>query len=313
MARDVENEDDIERRRNRRRAGRSSEQNLDAPTEPSGSSSEPSGEGFDRDTGLARTLETGQMISRGHFKDENEWMEYFAKVPQEIKRAHRENARANQERVYAGLADGMSLADMGITNEKDHGQALYRRLTSLGLLDPNWEYNWDTGMKRNVGTSDAGARNRYERISESEMRERAEQQRYGGDFAARIRDDAQNRMNAAVRNGTFTRDQNGLLYNDPQNDASRRQYYDDSGYFIDPTTRQRTGGGHSGFVWGAGRQTGAGNFTGVGGSWGAGSQPVAPGPVKPPPQPYYRNRANTFGNPNSGNPWQKKKTFGAPM
>lgn len=308
---------------------------------------------FDRESGLNQTLENGQMIPRNHFANEDEWAEYFATVPQEIKRAHREKARSNQERVYSGLADGMSLADLGVTDEKDHGRSLYRRLTSYGLLDPNFEYNWESGTKRDVGTSDLTARSRSSAITDSERREHAEQQRWGGDFAGRIRSDAGNRMNRAVNEGVFTRGENGLLYNDPDNDASRRQFYDDRGYFIDPNTRQRTGGGHSGHVYGGGGGMGGGSavFGGVSsGAWGANNPTGTPATPAKPANPYYRPPTNPWGTPGvtqqnspmapqvampqtqnaspmtaqssffgepeaqaSASPWRRRRTFGAPL
>lgn len=76
---------------------------------------------------------------------------------------------------------GYSLDDMGFQDKKELGKSAFDQdswAASNGFRPNNYEYNWATGMKHNVVTSDATAMNRWEPITEQEKQLHSDAQRY---------------------------------------------------------------------------------------------------------------------------------------
>lgn len=110
----------------------------------------------------------------GHFASEAEWSRYKHMVPQEAKKAFREKVTGNEARFAEGQAQGLTPEQMGVFDKKEHGQALLRRM-AMGNLDKGFDYDWASGFKTNVGTSDLSKRGK-ERIPITQEERQHQQQ-----------------------------------------------------------------------------------------------------------------------------------------
>lgn len=229
----------------------------------------------------------------------------YKDFPQEGKRAWREYIRNKQQLKLEAASLGYQPEDLGITGEKDHGQAFKRMLEQFGMLDRNYEYR--NGMKRNIATSDMDAQARNEWIPMTEA-DKAEYARHQGGESWR---DVWNRMgrdngsgkiaqwaqNNAARGAGIRRDEQGRLFD--TNDQGGRNYFDEYGVQLDEAgnrTNNIYGGGHMRFGSALGNAGAGSNFGGTGGSWGQNT----PAAQMPTPTPYYRPRSNPWGTPTLG-------------
>lgn len=173
----------------------------------------------------------------------------YEATPIEQKRARRQWAKQNQEYILQELARGRSLEDLGIRDVKEMGRSMYRMLAQRGeqgFQDPNWTYDWNSGMKMNHATSDVNARNRWIPIEPNEYAERDAQQAFGTGpdaWIRRLQADSQNQLNTwaqqnAVKGGVLRRDEHGLYMT---GDAGERYDFDNFGNLIDANTGQIIG------------------------------------------------------------------------
>lgn len=130
--------------------------------------------GMTAEEAFAKFQQDGQYANHpGHFASEEEWSRYKHMVPQAAKKAFRDKVAGNEERYAEGRAQGLTPAQMGVFDQKEMGQALLRRM-EMGNLDKGFDYDWASGFKTNVGTSDLSKRGK-ERIPIT-MEERRYQQ-----------------------------------------------------------------------------------------------------------------------------------------
>ncbi len=209
------------------------------------------------------------------------------------------------------LKRGASLADVGANAEHGiGGNPFYKQYASGGLystygggVSGNFIYDWQNGQKLNVATANPGNEQGLqpgtkthskdgqqhfdpndpaawqtggEAIDENEKRAYQEWQQFaaghpGAGYADYL---AWQYTKDDLSRGHKTLDpQTGLYFNDPGNDATKRQYYDEYGRRVDPSTGQMayqawgTGGGGSSTGTGGGGY-GWNNLTGGGSSGG---------------------------------------------
>jgi hypothetical protein len=130
--------------------------------------------GMTAEEAFAKFQQDGQYANHpGHFASEEEWSKYKHMVPQAAKKAFRDKVAGNEERYAEGRAQGLTPSQMGVFDQKEMGQALLRRM-EMGNLDKGYDYDWASGFKTNVGTSDLSKRGK-ERIPIT-MEERRHQQ-----------------------------------------------------------------------------------------------------------------------------------------
>jgi endosialidase-like protein len=186
------------------------------------------------------------------------------------------------------------LANRGIINQKEQGQALYRRLQGAyqGQMDPTGRYHLDpsSGQWVDVATSDLAKRGIAGRADYHGAAPTGLQAVMSGLGMTGGKSDImqfQDFLHSGQSSIEGVDPQTGLLYNtDP---SGRKTYYDQGGYQIDPATGQTTGHYIGGFQGGGGQRSGAptgapqptvsgyagGSFGGGGGSFAQGGP--APG------------------------------------
>lgn len=161
-------------------------------------------------------LDTGEYMNNdSHFEGTPEerralFGAYKHMVPKDVKKAFREKVAGNENRAIEGLMQGKTREEMGILNQKEHGQALYRRLgAGLGTgLDLNKAYNWDSGNAREVGTTDMAKWNTNRGITGTER------QRWN-DFSSAGSPEAfwsgyrQNQIQGLLNSGAIAKDEQG--------------------------------------------------------------------------------------------------------
>lgn len=232
----------------------------------------------------------------------------YKDYPQEKKRAWRKYIEAKQQLRLEAASLGYQPEDLGITGEKEQGQAFKRMLEQFGMLDRNYEYR--NGMKRNIATSDmdAQARNEWVPMTESDKAEYARHQ--GGEswrdvWNRMARDNGSGKIDQWAREnegkgGKLRRDEQGRLYD--LDDSGNKIFFDNYGVQLDAAgnrTGNIYGGGHMRFGNALGqasmgsRGIGGGGFGGTGGTWGQNTPAAAP-------TPYYRPRTNPWGSPSLG-------------
>lgn len=107
-----------------------------------------------------------------------EWTEWKAHA-----KAWRNFIGQRQNAVDSLVSMGYDPEQLGIRPVKEQGLAGWNRLHSRigeGGGAGGWEYNWATGMKRNIATSDVTARDRWYPISAAERRDYAQNTNYIG-------------------------------------------------------------------------------------------------------------------------------------
>lgn len=200
---------------------------------------------------FAEFQRTGQYAnSAKHFGDDpvkaqEMFGAYKQMIPQQVKRDFKAKVAGNEARAIEGLSQGQTREQRGIFNRPEEGQALWRRLAAgLGTgLDMNKAYDWGGGSAREVGTTDMAKWGTTRGITGDER------QRWN-DFSAAGSPEAfwsgrrASQIQGLLNSGDLTRDAQGRLYNDPENDASRRQFYDPYGNFMN-AAGQQTGGGYN--------------------------------------------------------------------
>lgn len=165
----------------------------------------------------------------------------YEATSKEQKKARRAWAKQNQQYVIQQLASGKTLADLGITDEKEGGRSMYRMLAmrgNQGFQDPNFTYDWATGMKRNHATSNVNGRG-WVPIEPREMQEYQAQQAFGTGpdaWVKRLQSDSQNQLRTwaqqnAVKGGGLRQDESGRFYMMGDND--QRLDFDAYGNLID--------------------------------------------------------------------------------
>jgi hypothetical protein len=175
--------------------------------------------------------------------------EGYEATPKAQKIARRQWAKQNQEYVLQELARGKSLADLGITDEKEGGRAMYRMLGmrgQQGFQDPNYEYDFNSGQKRNIATSDVHGHG-WVPIEPREMQEYQAQQQFGTGpdaWIKRLQNDSQNQLRTwaqqnAVKGGGLRQDESGRFY--MSGDNGQRLDFDAYGNLIDANTGQVIG------------------------------------------------------------------------
>lgn len=177
-------------------------------------------------------------------KDSPEWPAWKAHA-----RAWRRDIGQWQTEVDNNIAQGMNLEDMGIFNIHEQGQAGYRRREALGNSQGiGWEYNWATGQKRNTGTSDVTAWDKWEPISQSEYEQKARMDAGGGGLQGyynNLRSGTAAQFGSVMAEGGAS---NGITktswggYKDPRPNGTF-DYYDASGNKTDENG-QKTGGSY---------------------------------------------------------------------
>lgn len=119
-------------------------------------------------------------------RDSPEWPAWKAHA-----KAWRNFIGQRQNAVDTLVSMGYDPEQLGIHPMKEQGLAGWNRLhsrTGVGGGTAGWEYNWATGMKRNIATSDVTARDRWYPISESERRDYAQNTNYIGILRNRQKD-----------------------------------------------------------------------------------------------------------------------------
>jgi hypothetical protein len=127
-------------------------------------------------------LDTGEYMNNdSHFEGTPEerralFGAYKHMIPQQVKKDFKAKVSGNENRALTGLQEGRSLESQGIFNEKENGQALYRRIhAGLGTgLDLNKAYNFDAGTAREVGTTDMAKWNTTRGITDTERQRHAD-------------------------------------------------------------------------------------------------------------------------------------------
>lgn len=304
----------VQERRERRRSNTGISGGIDpsnAPPGGFGSNVSPpnsgGGGGFDRNSGAARTAETGEVIPPSHFNSRLEWQEYYAGLPQEIKAGHKQRAagRENQRNNY--LSFGGDFNTLGIKNKKEEGQAAYRRM-GMHNLDKSYSYDWANGVKYNVATSDDNVYMKPIPLTPDDYAEKAEIDKYGATpegFARRMQDSTRNTLNKwAGQNagtGKITRGPDGRLQ--AIGESGQTIYFDDYGNALDASGNS-TGINYATGGWGSLAGVGVvpgganpnqtidpGGISGVGGDW---ARQVAK------KNPNYSGWGNTYGPGTSG-------------
>jgi len=181
-------------------------------------------------------------------RDSPEWPAWKAHA-----KAWRRSIGQRQADVDMQLAMGADLEnDLGIVNVHEMGQAGWnrrRRMGDEGMGGANgWEYDWGSGRKRNMVTSDKTARDRWLPIRPEEYKEREYAQSYGGGvkgYQNRLQSEQKNRFGNVMREGGPG---NGIkqnefgIYEDVRPDGSTT-YYDEYGAKTD-RSGNRTGGSY---------------------------------------------------------------------
>lgn len=192
-------------------------------------------------------LETGQYMNHeGHFSGTPEEQKakfgaYKHMIPQQVKRDFKQGVDANENRAIEGMMGGQTREGMDILNQKEHGQALYRRL-GAGLktgLDINKAYDWGAGTAREVGTTDMAKWNTLRGVTGTE-RQRWNDFQAAGSPEAYWRNYRQSQINGLLASGAIASDGQGGYYNPG------------------PGGGQRYGANLEGYNLGSGNPTGAG-------------------------------------------------------
>jgi hypothetical protein len=165
---------------------------------------------------FAKFQETGEYMNNdSHFEGTPEerralFGAYKHMVPKEAKVAFRQKVAGNENRAIEGLMQGKTREEMGILNQKEHGQALYRRLgAGLGTgLDLNKAYDWGSGNAREVGTTDIAKWNTNRGITDTERARYADFSRAGSPEAywSGYR---QNQISGLLNSGAIAQDAQG--------------------------------------------------------------------------------------------------------
>lgn len=186
------------------------------------------------------------------------------------------------------------LAQRGIFNRPEEGQALFRRLQGAfqGNMDPTGRYHKTAdGQWVDVGTSDMAKRGLAGRADYSGPGMSGQQAVLAGLGMTGGKSDImqfQEWLNSGVSSIEGVDPSTGLLFN--TNPNGQKTYYDRSGYQVDPSTGQTTGHYIGGYAGGGGQRSaapgGSGGAVPAGGSPGGGSFPgflagaPAPGGVR---------------------------------
>lgn len=204
---------------------------------PSGFGSSGGGGGLDRQSGLEKSMQTGEVIPPSHFNSRLEWQEYYASLPQEIKRGHKQRAGQRDRAINDYLSFGGDFNDLGIKNKKEEGQARYRRM-GMHNLDKSFSYDWENGVKYPIATSDDNVYMKPIPLTADDYAEKAEIDKYGATpegFARRMQDSTRNTLNtwsnANAGTGKITRGPDGRLRAIGEN--GQTIYFDDYGNALD--------------------------------------------------------------------------------
>lgn len=239
----------------------------------------------------------------------------YKDYPQSAKKAWRDYITRKQQLKLEAASLGYQPEDLGITGEKEQGQSFKRWLEKFGMLDRNYEYDFASGRKRNVATSDedAKARGNWVPVTARDIEENQRRMADGGNWRNtwnRIGSDAQNRLSQwAERNeakgGGIRRDESGRLYG--IDDNGQKFFYDNYGARLD-AAGNRTGeiyaGSHMQFGGALGQNSLGSNFGGTGGMWGQNTPAAQPAAPPKPANPYFRPGTNPWGTPTSTPPKQ---------
>lgn len=155
------------------------------------------------------------------------WAQY-----KEVKRAYLSGISQMDHYVDQNLMMGASLEDLGVLNQKEHGQARWRKYNDLwsayGRTDPSFEYDWGSGQKKNIATSwrdpVTGERPGWQPITAQERAEYKAQQGWGGgqgSYVTRLQNQGRAWFESGV--GKSLQKQDNGLYLDPS-----------SGIYMDP-------------------------------------------------------------------------------
>lgn len=168
----------------------------------------------------------------------------YEATDKETKKARRKWARENQAWILQELSRGKSLADLGITDEKEGGRSMYRMLGmrgEQGFQNPNFTYDWSTGMKRDHATSNVNGRG-WVPITAEERAEYEAQRQFGTGpdaWVKRLQAQSQAQLRTwaaqnATKGGSLRQDEQGRFY--MSGDNGERIDFDAYGNLIDANT-----------------------------------------------------------------------------
>lgn len=241
-------------------------------------------------------------------RDSPEWPAWKAQA-----KAWRNFIGQRQNAVDTLISMGYEPEQLGIKPIKEQGLAGWNRLnsrTGSGGGTAGWEYNWATGMKRNIATSDVTARDRWYPISAQERSDYAQNTNYIGILRNRQRDwmrGADLTFDAAT--GRYSDGENQLdeygAYLDAQGRRTGRSYGDEHARTLFSNRRGAEGTG-------TGTPTAsfqAPSFGTLVGQAGLGSSPVSQGQN----QNQNQNQSQGQGqlNPLTGTPLQSSQMTGS--
>lgn len=185
---------------------------------------------------------------------------------------------------------GQVLDSIGIHNEKENGQAMYRTVMNDFNNAQNglFQYDPESGRKLNVGTSDVTATWQPMTQEDYDFINRG--------FYGRIDD-----MFGFRGKGTgMIQDAQGNWHNPGPGGG---QVYDSGGWQIDPATGQRIGGGYMPYMGTPSRQVAPSPYASP-----AGRPPIGPGPTGP-YQPYGGGRPTPYGYGMPMNPYSRPSMY----
>lgn len=198
------------------------------------------------------------------------------------KRQRRQYAQQRADEVERALAtqNGTQdeiLARLGITNQKEHGMALYNQYGNNGFYSqygtnagPGAVYDWSGGKKWDPTYGSTNAQGQYIHggwvpITQGEYAGYQQQQQYNSQYGqnnpfrlAQFKKD--------IASGNVTRDpRTGMYYNDPGNDPSKRVWYNQQGQIVGGSGGQGGSAGTASYYGNGGY--GASSFMGSGGGY----------------------------------------------
>ncbi len=208
------------------------------------------------------------------------WREWAAKQDEAI-------ARLVQQGAASGQSAEQTLAKAGFKNQKEQGMHAYTMYGTGGYYsqmgaaaDPGWRYDWNTGLKYNMGTDDLSARTRGVPINANEYAERQKAQQYAAqgvnDYGMQANSEAFKR---AVSAGHFRQDpKTGNFYSGGSPTDPANKWVDKYGRAINSNTGLPTGQSFNGsaLYGGGGGSAGGGDYGSSafgGGAFGPGYSP----------------------------------------
>lgn len=207
----------------------------------------------------------------------NLWREWAARQDEAI-------AKLVQEGAELGQSAEQTLTKAGFQNRKEYGKHAFTMYGTGGYYsqmgaaaDPGWEYDWARGVKRNMGTDDLSARDRWVPINATEFAERAKAQNYAkagvNDYGMQANAEAFKR---AVKTGHFHQDpKTGNWYSGSSPEDPNNNWTDSYGRKINGRQGLPTGQSFSGQpLYGSGGYSedpyGGGGYGGYSSAFGGG-------------------------------------------